>query len=75
MDAPQASMGYIVLWLFSGHTSCLGPTSFLGFQVSLPPGPLHSPISLSLRAEEELGLGALRVVQQEESEEVFVRSM
>lgn len=39
------------------------------------PAPLSGPISLGLRAEEELGLGALRVVQQEESEEVFVRSV
>lgn len=64
-----------MLWLFSRHNSCLGPTSFPGFQVSLPPTPPRSPISLSLRAEEEFGLGALRIVQQEESEEVFVRSM
>ena len=46
-----------------------------GCPPSLPPAPLPSPISLSLGAEEELGLGALRVVPQEESEEVFVRSM
>lgn len=39
------------------------------------PTPLPSPISLSLGAEEELGLGALGVMPQEESEEVFVRSM
>lgn len=37
------------------------------------PNHLPSPVSLSFRAEEELGLGALRAVQQEEAEEVFVR--
>lgn len=61
--------------VFSGHNFCLGPTSFPGCPASLPATPRPSPISLSLRAEEELGLGALCVVQQEESEEVFVRSM
>lgn len=40
-----------------------------------PQLPLSSPISLGLCAEEELGLGALGVVPQEESEEVFVSSM
>ena len=42
---------------------------------SLPPTPLPSPISLGFCAEEELSLGALCVVQQEEPEEVFVRSV
>lgn len=36
VDAPQSSMDYLVPQLFSGHTSCLGPTSFLGFQSPSP---------------------------------------
>lgn len=47
---------------------------FLPWSHVLPDHP-PSPVSLSLRAEEELGLGALRVVQQEEAEEVLVRSV
>lgn len=39
------------------------------------PQLLPSPISLSLSSEEELCLGALCVVQQEQTEEVLVRSM
>lgn len=45
---------------------------FLPWSHVLPNHP-PSPVSLSFRAEEELGLGALRAVQQEEAEEVFVR--
>lgn len=55
-----------MLWRFADHTSRLGPA---------PSPTTRRPGSLSLRAEEELGLGALRVVQQEEAEEVFVRSV
>lgn len=40
-----------------------------------PPTPVSSPVSLSLSAEEEFHLGALCVVQEKETEEVFVRSM
>lgn len=65
----------MVLWLCSDHIFCLGTTSFPGCPSSLPTTPLPSPISLSFRAEQELGLGALCVVQQEKPEEVFVRSM
>lgn len=57
--------------------SCFLPWSlFLARLSPLPPrNSPSSPISLGLRAEEELGLGALGVVPQEESEEVFVSSM
>jgi hypothetical protein len=37
--------------------------------------PVPSHISLSLGAEEKLGLGALCVVPQEEAEKVFMWSM
>lgn len=55
--------------------SALVPLSCRAVLPPFPPDPLPSPISLSLGAEEELSLGALCVVPQEESEEVFVRSM
>lgn len=57
--------------------SCFLPWSlFLARLSSLPPrNSPSSPISLGLRAEEELSLGALGVVPQEESEEVFVSSV
>lgn len=60
----------------SGTTQCCGALPItLPALVPRPPRPPAGPGSLSLRAEEELGLGALRVVQQEEAEEVFVRSV
>lgn len=73
----QSGTESIVLWLCSGHIFCPGPTSFPAVLPPPlpPPAPLPSPISLGLSAEEELGLGALCVMQQEESEEVFVRPM
>lgn len=40
-----------------------------------PPTPRPSPGSLSLSSEEEFSLGALCVVQEKETEEVFVRSI
>lgn len=39
------------------------------------PTPVPSPVSLSLSAEEEFSLGALCVVQEKETEEVFVSSV
>lgn len=61
--------------MLPGHVFCPGPSSLPGCLPTLPIAPLSSPISLGLCAEEELGLGALGVVPQEESEEVFVSSM
>lgn len=50
-------------------------SAYVSVQGHPPPTPVPSPVSLSLSAEEEFNLGALCVVQEKETEEIFVRSM